>query len=110
MIGHSDAMRITADRVQDVARAYQGRLGVDHPVFGVELRPQLLDVLRRAQGWKALHAERGGGGASLEERLTELAAQDRAQGPHRKAEARISLNPACTVSGQRPSCHDAVDM
>jgi hypothetical protein len=64
MIGHGDARRIAADIGQDVCRVCQGRLGLDHPGFAVELRPQLREVLRRAQGWEALHAERGG--ASLE--------------------------------------------
>ena len=50
MVGNGDAMGRAADIVQDVCRACQGCLGVDTPFFGVELRTQLLDVLRRAQG------------------------------------------------------------
>ena len=55
MVGNGDAMGIAADIVQDVCRACQGRLGVDDPFFGIELRTKLLEVLRRAQGWGALN-------------------------------------------------------
>ena len=50
LVGTGDAMGRAADRVQDVCRACQGRLGVDDPCFGVELRTQRRDVLRSAQG------------------------------------------------------------
>ena len=38
MIGNGAAMRRAADIVQDVCRACQGRLGIDDPFFGIELR------------------------------------------------------------------------
>ena len=53
MVGNGDAMGIAADIVQDVCRTCQGRLGVDDPVFSIELRTKLLEVLRCTQDWGA---------------------------------------------------------
>jgi hypothetical protein len=50
VVRDGDAMRRAADRVSNVGRAGKGRLGVDDPFFGVELRAQLCEVLRGAQG------------------------------------------------------------
>ena len=49
VVRHGDARRRAADRVQDVCRAGQGRLGVDDPLCGRELRAQLLERCRGAQ-------------------------------------------------------------
>jgi hypothetical protein len=48
MGGDGDAMGRAADRVQDVCRVCKGRLGVDAPLCGVELRTKLREVLRRS--------------------------------------------------------------
>ena len=103
MVGDGDAMGIAADIVQDVCRACKGRLGVDHPLFGIELRTKLREVLGGAQGWGALSEGQGVGGACLGQRLTELPAKDRAQGPHRKKEAGIGLDPALPVEESAPA-------
>ena len=110
VVRDGDAMRIAADIVQDVCRACKGRLGVDDPLFGIELRAQLLEALRGAQGWGALSEGQGAGGACLGQRLAELPAKDRAQGPHGKEEAGIGIDPAPPVGGERTSRDDAVDM
>ena len=108
MVGNGDAIHSGPDIVQDGCRTCQGRLGVDDPVFSIELRTKLLEVLRCPQAWGALNA-RGGGGASLGQRCAELPAKNRAQGPPRKEEAGIGLNHVYRQR-QRPSRHDAVNM
>jgi hypothetical protein len=101
VVRDGDAMRIAADIVQDVRRASKGCLGVDDPLFGIELIVKL---------GKALREGHGAGGACLGQRRAELAAKDGAQGPHRQEEAGISLDPALPVGGKRTSRNDAVDM
>jgi hypothetical protein len=101
VVRNGDTMRIAADIVQDVCRAGKGRLGVDDPLLGIELIPQL---------GKALREGYGAGGTCLGQCRVELAAEDRASGPHRKEEARIGIDPALPVGGQRASRDDAVDM
>ena len=110
VVRDGDAMRRAADIVQDVLRAGKGRLGVDDPLFGIELR---------TSGAKLSGVPKAGGPSArgtapvepaLGQRLTELPAQDRAQGPHREEEAGIGLDPARPVGGERASRDDAVDM
>src|SRR4029453_2266282 len=101
VVRDGDAMRIAADIVQDVSRAGKGRLGVDDPLFGIELIAKL---------GKALREGHGAGAACLGQRRAELAAQDRTQGPYRTEKAGISLDPALPVGGKRASCDDTVDM
>ena len=110
VVRDGDAMRIAADIVQDVCRTGKGRLGVDDPLFGIELIAKLCKALRDSQRWGALREGHGAGGACLGQRRAELAAKDGAQGPHRKEEAGISLDPSRTVGGERASCNDTVDM
>ena len=110
MVGNGDAMSIAADIVQDVGRAGKGRLGVDHPFFGIELIAKLCKALGDAPALGALREGHGAGGACLGQRRTELAAKDRTQGPHRKEEARSRSAPVPAVSGQCPGRDDTVDM
>ena len=53
VVRNGDAMRRAADIVQDVCRTCQRSLGVDDPVFSIELRTKLLEVLRCPQAWGA---------------------------------------------------------
>jgi hypothetical protein len=110
MVCDGNPMRIAADIVQDVCRACQGRLGVDDPFFGIELRTKLREVLRSSQGQGALNERHRTGGAYLGERRAELPAKDGAQGSHRKEEAGIGIDPALPVGGERASRNDAVEM
>ena len=50
VVRDGDAMGIAADIVQDVRRAGKGRLGVDDPLFGIELIAKLGKVLRVQAG------------------------------------------------------------
>jgi hypothetical protein len=110
VVRDGDAMSRAADIVQDVGRAGTGGLGVDDPLFGIELIAQLCKALRDSPNWGALREGHGAGGACLGQRRTELAAKDRTQGPHRKEEAGIGIDPALPAGGQRASRDDAVDM
>jgi len=110
MLSNGDAMGIAADIVQDVSRACKGRLGVDDPFFGLELRTKLLEALRGPEGCEPLSERQDAGGACLCECLAALPAKDHAQGPHRQEEAGIGLDPALPVGGARASRDDAVDM
>ena len=110
VVRDGNAMRRAADRVQDVCRTCTGRLGVDDPLFRIELRAQLLDALRRAQSCGPLREGEGTGGACLGERRAALPAKDGAQGSHWEEEAGIRIAPVPTVRGQRPGCDDAMDM
>jgi hypothetical protein len=101
VVRDGDARRRAADRVQDVRRAGTGRLGVDDPLCGIELIAKL---------GKARREGHSAGAACLGQRRAELAAKDRTQGPYRKEEAGISLDPALPVGGKRASRDDAVDM
>ena len=67
VVRDSDAMRRAADIVQDVRRASTGGLGVDDPLFGLELIAKL---------GQALQEGHGAGGACLEQRRAARAAQD----------------------------------
>jgi hypothetical protein len=100
MIGNSNAMRIAADIVQDLSRTGKRCLGVDDPLFGIELCAQLLEALRRAQRWRPHCEGLGATGAGLGQRRAELAAKDGAQGAHRKEETGIGLNPALPRGGE----------
>jgi hypothetical protein len=58
VVRDGDAMCIAADIVQDVGRAGQGCLGVDDPLFGIELSAQLCKALGDAPHWGALNSVR----------------------------------------------------
>jgi len=110
VVRDGDAMGIAADIVQDVGRAGKGRLGVDDPLFGIELIAKLCKALGDSPSWGALREGHGTGGACLGQRRPELAAKDRTQGPHRQEEAGIGIDPARPVGGKRASRDEAVDM
>ena len=110
VVRDGDAMRLAAYIVQDMGRACQGRFGVDDPLFGIELRAKLLEVFRSVQGCGALSEGASAGGACVGQRRAELPAKDGAQGPHRKEEAGIGIDPARPVGGERAGRYDAVDM
>jgi hypothetical protein len=101
VVRDGDAMRIAADIVQDVSRASKGRLGIDDPLFGIELIAKLDKALREGHG---------AGSACPGQRRAALAAKDRAHGPHRQEEAGISLAPALPIGGKCASRNDTVDM
>ena len=65
VVRDGNAMRIAADIVQDVCRTCTGRLGVDDPLFSIELRAKLFDTLRSAQRCGPLSEGQGAGGACL---------------------------------------------
>src|SRR5919197_1617192 len=77
VVRDGDAMGIAADIVQDVGRAGKGRLGVDNPLFGIELSAKLCKALGDSQSWGALREVHGASGACLGQRRTDLAAKDR---------------------------------
>ena len=110
VVRDGDAMRRAAEIVQDTCRPGKGGLGVDDPLLSVELRPPLLEALRRAQGGHPRSEGQGAGGAGLGQRRTELPAKDGTQGSHGEEEAGISLDPVLALSGQRPGRDDAVEM
>jgi hypothetical protein len=110
VVRDGDAMCRAADIVQDVCRICKGCLGVDHPLFSIELRAKRLEALRNAQCCGSLSAGQGAGGVCLGQRRAELPAKDGAQGAHWKEEAGICIDPVPAVSGQRPGRDDAVDM
>ena len=110
VVRDGDAMGRAADRVSDVLRACTGWLGVDNPLCGIQLSAKLGEAPGDTQGCGALNDSQGAGGACLGERLAVLAAQDRAQGPHGKEAAGVSLHPALPGGGARASGDDAVDM
>jgi hypothetical protein len=110
VVRDGDAMRRAADRVQDVCRIGKRRLGVDHPLFGRELRTKLLEARRRTKRCGSLSEGPGAGGACLGQRRTELPTKDGAQGAHGEEEAGSRLDPVPAVSGQRARRNDAVDM
>jgi hypothetical protein len=110
VVRDGDAMRITANIVQDVCRTCKGRLGVDDPLCGIELRAQLREALRRAQRCGALGERPGAGSPCSGQRRAELPAKNGAQGTHWEEEARIRIDPVPAVSGQRASRNDTVDM
>jgi hypothetical protein len=109
VVRDGDAMCRAADRGQDVCRACAGRLGVDDPLLGIELSTKRREALRSAQGCGLLREGQGAGGACPGQRFAELPAQDRTQGPHRKEEAGVGLDPAFPVGGERASRDHAVD-
>jgi hypothetical protein len=100
VVRDGDAMRIAAHIGQDVSRASEGRLGIDDPLFGIALIAKLDKALREGHG---------AGGVCPGQRRAALAAKDGAQGPPRKEDAGISLDPALPIGGKRASCNDTVD-
>jgi hypothetical protein len=110
VVRDGNAMGIAADIVQDVLRAGKGGLGVDHPLFGIQLGTKRCEVRRASSGDRLPRAEQSAGGPEPGQRLTELSAKNGTQGSHWKQEARISLYPAHPVRRERASRHEAMDM
>jgi len=110
VVRDGDAMGIAADIIQDVLRACKGWLGVDHPLFGIQLGTERCEVRRPASAGRLLRAGQGVGGPEPGQRLTELPAKNGTPGAHGKQEARISLDPAPPIRRERASRHEAMDM
>jgi hypothetical protein len=110
VIRDGDTMRRAADIVQDVGRTCKGGLGIDDPLFGIELRAQLLEACRSAQRCRPFSAGQGASGACLGQRRTALPAKDGASGAYGEEEAGSSIDPVPAVSGQCPGRDDAVAM
>jgi hypothetical protein len=110
VVRNGDAMGRAADIVQDVLRTCKGWLGVDDPLSGIQLGAKWCEARRDAPGWRLLREGHGAGGPESGQCLAELPAKDRAQGPHRKEEAGVGLDPALPVGGERASRDHAVDM
>ena len=106
--GHT--MGIAADIVQDMRRACEGCLGVDHPLVGVPLGTERCEVRRPASAGRLLRAGQGVGSPEPGQRLTELPAKNGTQGAHGKQEARLSLDPARPMRRERASRQEAMDM
>src|SRR5713101_4009996 len=56
VVRDGDAMGIAADIIQDVLRACKGWLGVDHPLFGIQLGTERCEVRRPASAGRLLRA------------------------------------------------------
>ena len=76
IVRDGDTMRITAEIIQDACRPCKGCLGVDDPLFGIELRAPLLEALRHAQRWRPRREGQGAGGACPGQCRTELPAKN----------------------------------
>jgi hypothetical protein len=105
-----DAMGRAADIIHDVLRACKGWLGVDHPLFGIQLGTQRGAGRRPSSAGRLLRAGQGVGGPEPGQRLTALPAKNAPQGTPGKQEARIRLSPAHPMRRERASRHEAMDM
>jgi len=110
IVGNRDAVRVPAEILQDLLGAGPRWLGIDDPLWRIELIKRSGEALRRPQR-SPLGGERQlPTGRQSVESLEELGAEDGAQRLDREEKARMRRDPLWAVGDQGPTWDQAMDM
>ena len=97
VIGNGDAVGIAAEIVQDLFRAAEGRLRVDHPLNLAAAFEQGFEAFRIGQLLKGAMESELAGGVGLLEGMDKQAAEKARKNPHGKEESLATGDPAAVV-------------
>ena len=110
VVGDGHAMRVASEIVDDLLGSAKGGLGIDDPVFAIELIDQLGEATVRAQVGGMLVEEQAAMATGLLQDLEKLAAEDLSQRLNREEKLRVGGRPACSVIGKGTSRDESMQM